>query len=242
MLSIQYDASQPIHRINPDERCSPSAPPLVCDARVSKTAATALTRADDDDGDATVPQSDPVTDNLGEGEERQPPREVQQQQRQQPRRRIHGTRCRRVLWFNASHERDVLPLLDLLASARARTHGHKIRGCGNISDSSPDGLAQDDDAPLFDSACFMEVPPARPSRITPPTAQEILAPRGMSPVDQANAEGLGAVSSEACACAAGEGERGDTVPEAREVGSGGWQRTLEQVISLRRFSVFCRCC
>lgn len=136
-----------------------------------------------------------------------------------------------MLWFNASHERDVVPLLDSLASARARTYGQQLEdGVNNNNNGSTDDRVQlGDDAPLFDSAWFMEVPPGRPSRVTPPTAQEILAPHGM-----------GAASSGAHACTSGEGERGDTAPEARETGAGVWQRTLEQVISLPLFQRVCR--
>lgn len=182
-----------------------------------KTAATA--RADD----AAALQPDHVTDDLGEGEDKHALK------MQQPRRGSRRTGRRRVLWFNASHERDIVPLLDSLASARARTYGQQIGGCvNNNSNGSTDGRAQfDDGAPLFDSAWFMEVPPARPSQVTPPTAQEILAPHG-----------LGAASSGAHACTSAEGERGDTAPEVREAGTAVWQRTLEQVLLFRLFNVF----
>lgn len=68
-----------------------------------------------------------------------------------------------MLWFNTSHERDVVPLLEPLASARA------ARGAG-------DGRGE---RPLFDEAWFMEVKAGRPSRVRTPTAAEILRPRGL---------------------------------------------------------------
>lgn len=156
-------------------------------------------------------------------------------------------RRRRVLWFNASHERDVVPLLGTLASARRRAP------CGRRSNSSSTNVNEDreDDAPLFDEAWFMEVDPARPSRFAPPTAQEILTPHVLSPavapVVGQEAEGAAAVDDvgsttstpvgskdtardEGPPDAASVGRREEEKEEASaETGAGAWQRTLQQV-------------
>lgn len=208
IVSQCYQSRRGIFSLRSTPRLRPATP---------KTAATA--RADD----PAALRPDHVTVDLDEGEDKHAPK------MQQPRRGSRRTGSRRVLWFNASHERDVVPLLDSLASARARLYGQQIGdGVDNNSNGSTDGRAQfDDGVPLFDSAWFMEVPPARPSRVTPPTAQEILAPHGM-----------GAASSGAYACTSAEGDRGDTAPEALEAGTAVWQRTLEQVILFRLLNVF----
>lgn len=102
----------------------------------------------------------------------------------------------------------------------------------------------------------MEVDSARPSRFAPPTAQEILAPHGMSPavasVVGPEAEGAAVVddlSSPSCdlpaelkytACrkeppdTALLGSREEKEEKASaETGAGAWQRTLQQVTSLQ---------
>lgn len=151
-----------------------------------------------------------------------------------------------MLWFNASHERDVVPLLDMLASARRR------EPCSGASGNATNTTTKDDDdddadrgTPLFDEAWFMEVNPGRPSRFKPPTAEEILAPHGMSPavaaaaatpagIAEASSAGSGPCSDDP----SGEGPsggaaagRGDENADGAGAGSraGAWQRTLEQV-------------
>ncbi|CAN0414824.1 unnamed protein product, partial [Ectocarpus sp. 8 AP-2014] len=96
-------------------------------------------------------------------------------------RKRQKRRCRRVLWFNASHERDVVPLLDMLASARRREACDGSSGNATNTTNRDDDDDADGDTPLFDEAWFMEVNPGRPSRFRLPTAQEILAPHGISP-------------------------------------------------------------
>lgn len=142
-----------------------------------------------------------------------------------------------MLWFNASHERDVVPLLDMLASARRREpcSGGASGNATNTTDKDGDA---DGDAPLFDEAWFMEVNPGRPSRFKPPTAQEILAPHGMSPA----VAGIAGASSVGCGPFSddpkGEEPSGGAAPGCGEEkaggagagsGAGAWQRTLEQV-------------
>lgn len=141
-------------------------------------------------------------------------------------------RTRRVLWFNASHERDVVPLLAPLASARQpvpcrrKSRGNRRSGnnvdvdAGDGSNGNIDNDEEEADAPLFDEAWFMEVNPGRPSRLTPPTVQEILSPHGVSLVAVARGEG-GALRHQ---------EEGEEVKcDGTEAKAGAWQRTLQQV-------------
>lgn len=141
-------------------------------------------------GDAERGGKIPRFDKQGSGQEKQQP---------QQRHRSNRSRRMRVLWFYASHERDMLSLLDMLASARAphqsecnRTgHPHidddsgaasmneGVDAAGNDADDCNVG-ADRHDAPLFDMACFMEVIPGRPSRFMLPTATEILARHGVA--------------------------------------------------------------
>eukprot|EP00752_Nemacystus_decipiens_P006525 g5876.t1 len=145
-------------------------------------------------------------------------------------------RRRRVLWFNASHERDVVPLLGILASARRR-----VLRTGS-SNSSTGNNANEDDAPLFDEAWFMKVNSARPSRFALPTAQEILGPHAMSPavvgqeMDSTTSSLPGGSKDTArdevpAAAMSGRQEKKEA---SAETGEGAWQRTLQQVwISLQ---------
>ncbi|CAM9652219.1 unnamed protein product [Scytosiphon promiscuus] len=166
---------------------------------------------------------------------------------QRPQR---GASRRRILWFNASHERDVVPLLDMLASARRRaqqggasnnnhsssTIGAISRGIVTREDGSGDGdgdtKSDGDDVPLFDEAWFMEVNPGRPSRFKPPTAEEILAPLGIHPSPVAPPAADAARLEGAADTAASSGRRAE---EGGGAATGAWQRTLEQVwISLQK--------
>ncbi|CBJ26031.1 conserved unknown protein [Ectocarpus siliculosus] len=160
-------------------------------------------------------------------------------------RRRQNRRCRRVLWFNASHERDVVPLLDMLASARRRESCDGSSGNATNTTNKDDDDDADGDTPLFDEAWFMEVIPGRPSRFKLPTAQEILAPHGISPAVAAAAAtsagmaGASSVSSGPCSDdPSGEEPAGGAAPGCGEEkadgagagsGAGAWQRTLEQV-------------
>ncbi len=112
-----------------------------------------------------------------------PPRDSKQCQRR--------GRRRRVLWFNASHERDIVPLLDTLASARRRASSRRREDSNsniatNDDEDDDDDDDDKDDAPLFDEAWFMEVNPGRPSRFAHPTAQELLAPHFPPPASVAS--------------------------------------------------------
>lgn len=146
----------------------------------------------------------------------------------------------------------MVPLLDMLVSARAgsaRKQDGLGENCGNGNcddraeggrdNASVDNDDDDDDAPLFDAVWFLMVSPGRPSRFTPPTAKEILAPHGVSlaPVGHGGAVGgTRAVDlvgkNDAVSCGAeeeGEGRSG-TAPEfQKDTATGAWQRTLEQV-------------
>lgn len=157
----------------------------------------------------------------------QQPPEPGQRQQQRARRR------RRILWFNASHERDIVPLLDMLASARRRGKETNHNHSSSRNESSGD-VDDDDDTPLFDEAWFMEVTPGRPSRFRHPTAQEILAPLGVSP----SAGVATAVANAATATreATLDGPSDGAVSSGRQqdaeegAGAGAWQRTLKQVM------------
>lgn len=136
-----------------------------------------------------------------------------------------------MLWFNASHERDVVPLLDPLASARQRVACRRSRKSGNNSGVDDDGDDGDEaDAPLFDEAWFMEVNPGRPSRFTPPTVQEILSPHGVLPVAVTRG-GVGhepPPDDEVLQSREKEEEEKERDGGA-EAKAGAWQRTLQQV-------------
>ena len=122
--------------------------------------------------------------------------------------RLRGMeRGRCVLWFYASHERDVVPLLEALASARA-SHASMI-GALELRRSED----AKEEGPLFDEVCFMEFNSGRPSRFTPPTARELLSRHDVPVVSLDQME-----SNE------------DSDPRGH--GSGDWQRTLEQVTGL----------
>ncbi|CAM9818258.1 unnamed protein product [Ectocarpus sp. 12 AP-2014] len=206
---------------------------------VEKTATAAASRAKADDVASSraavavavtprdIPRSSP------------PPPPPQLERRRQKRR------CRRVLWFNASHERDVLPLLEMLASARRREPCNGSSGNATNTTKKDDDDDADGDKPLFEEAWFMEVHPGRPSRFKLPTAREILAPHGMFPAVPAAAAtpagmaGASSVGSGPCSDdPSGEEPSGGAAPGCGEEkadgagagsGAGAWQRTLEQV-------------
>ncbi|CAM9246621.1 unnamed protein product [Pylaiella littoralis] len=152
---------------------------------------------------------------------------------------------RRVLWFNASHERDVVPLLGPLASARKRVPCRRSRrGDDDVDvddgDGSNGGVVEGDDnddevdAPLFDDAWFMEVNLGRPSRFTPPTVQEILSPLGVSPAAVAHAGAGHGGPPDAEEVRRREVEEKEGKYGGAEAKAGAWQRTLQQVwISLQ---------
>lgn len=70
--------------------------------------------------------------------------------------------------------------------------------------------------PLFDEVCFMEINSGRPSRFTPPTAQEILSRHGVPVVSLGN-------------------ETSSEVSGSLGYGSGAWQRTMEEVTEFLGF-------
>ena len=167
-----------------------------------------------------------------------------------------------MLWFNASHERDVVPLLGTLASARRRAPCSGRSSRPSSSSSSSSSSVNEDDAPLFDEAWFMKVNPARPSRFAPPTAREILAPHAVSPAVVGQEVGsatsglpggsIDTTNGEGPQDAASSGRPEEKEEEASaETGEGAWQRTLQRVNMLSRGCCFkgplgalevCSCC
>lgn len=128
-----------------------------------------------------------------------------------PRKRVH-----RTLWFHASHERDVVPLLEMLSDAqtsRVSEDDHGELGAHHGEDEKNGSVS------LFDEVCFVEIDSGRPSRFTPPTAKEILSRHNIPVVSLDNE-----TSSEA------SGSLG--------YGSGAWQRTMEQVTYFGYFHTF----
>lgn len=166
-----------------------------------------------------------------------------------------------MLWFNASHERDIVPLLDALASARRRASSRRLEDSNSNAATSDDGDGDDnkDDGPLFDEAWFMEVNPGRPSRFAHPTAQELLAPHYPPPASVASVVSGGSegnstmeddVPKESAAVSSRSGFAGakaagpteaiaapeggeDKKPAAEDAEAGAWQRTLQQVACCR---------
>lgn len=153
-------------------------------------------------------------------------------------------RQRRVLWFNTSHERNLVPLLDPLASAREPARGM----IGETSDLAGRGVEYNKPGyqvrPLFDEAWFMELAPGRPSRFTPATAKEILQPYGLSTTTvESMKEATPAAkrrnnSTSLCRPNEDRGKEGGTAssneqPRRAAEAMGGWQQTLEQVIYFR---------
>lgn len=129
-----------------------------------------------------------------------------------------------------------MPLLDTLASARAARSCNMLDTLNDRCDreTEKDAIAHDD-APLFDAAWFMEVNPGRPSRFTPPTADNILAPHGVPlvPIRRGTALGVDVAASvgpsgSGLPSSGSEGQQG-VAPESPEDGAGAWQRTLEEV-------------
>lgn len=150
---------------------------------------------------------------------------------------VKRQRSQRVLCFNASHERDILPLLNPLVRARARDINTLVttevrQTDARIQENNNEDC--DEGKPLFDAVWFVKVPSARPSRFTPATAQEILARHGLS-----TTSGLGETKVLDC------DDKVTSDDQSIRMGSNGnsrggspiktgtqaWPETLEQVMS-----------
>lgn len=150
----------------------------------------------------------------------------QQRQSNRCRRRVQ-----RVLWFHASHERDVLALLDPLASARVcETRESHSKNSHRAVEGL--GVAEhDSSAVLFDEVYFMKLSSMRPSRFKPPTAREILQPYGLPVATEAQLtigkrELMSLFDSDKAAKERSTPSDGLSEPESTRT----WQQTLEQVI------------
>lgn len=140
-------------------------------------------------------------------------------------------RVRRVLWFHASHERDVVSLLEPLVSARGGdVDALQAENSSTSAPGSQENLSLSDDGrhlPFFDEAWFMGIKQVRPSRFAPPTAREILRGHGLDV--QGVSEGPGRTQSANSLRVTVEPDEASGRSQGAE-STAGWQRTLEQVI------------